>query len=260
MVSPSRIARTVAGHMWPDVQQQTKITTGVYTFSCAGHGGLVAVIGEADLPADAVAAARACGLIELVAVVREGRRTRIFSSAPSDSRNGNYTRESLEDFARRNPQRVSLVEVWIGEEDCAWATIALVSPAVRDGLVRIGCAASAVTGDGPYATVQRWNEEFLVALDPFYTISEDGPIDRRRRHAALLADGHVVRVAALGLDDGQVHVCFRGSGDREEYYLMDTSTYRAIPLTDSDATPDTYREHGPIEQAQGPLGHPDGRS
>jgi hypothetical protein len=242
--------------MWPDVQKQDKVTKGVYTFMSAGHGGLVAVLDAADLPADAVTAARATGgLIYTVAVARHGRSVRMYSTVPGDSRNSCFTREALEQFAANNPGRVTLHDVWVGEEDCGWATLALVSSDIRDGLIRLGAAAGSVTGDAPYTCVQRFNEEFLVAYDPFYTIADDGPIAARRERYDLLASDQTLRAAAINVGGGQVHVLFCGNNGREEFYLMDTSTYRAVGLLEN-ATPDTYRQHGPITEAAGPLGHP----
>jgi hypothetical protein len=81
-VKPSRIARAVAAGLWPDVQQQTQIATGIYTFDCARHGGVVAVIGVADLPDHAVDVARRLGKIELVVVApRSGGPHDLLTSA-----------------------------------------------------------------------------------------------------------------------------------------------------------------------------------
>lgn len=150
-IAPSSVARTMAGAMWPDVQDQKKVAKGVYEFSCAGHGGLVAVLGVANLPTEAIAAAREQPdrFIELVAV-RPGHR---YTSV-------RYTKDSLRALAQ-NPY-VELFECWVGEEDCDWATIALVSPEVREGMAKNG--RYEITEQDARKCCERWNQTFLNAL------------------------------------------------------------------------------------------------
>ncbi len=153
---PNVVAHKIAGDFWPDVQEQTLVTKGIYNFMCTGHGGMVAVIGSADLPSAAVAAARRHKLIELVAIVKLGSETKIFSSATS-------SREDVERLgAGANSE---LVEVWVGEEDCDWATLAAVSPACRAGMRdKLGISEEHATLDGALASLERWNEDFLADI------------------------------------------------------------------------------------------------
>jgi hypothetical protein len=128
-IAPSRIARTLAGQLWPDVQQQYRCIPGVYGFSCAGHGGLVAVIGVADLPEDAVNAAREAGKMEYAVAVSNGRGYKTYTSE-------RYTPASLHEMARH--PLCTLYELWVGEEDCDWATIAYAQPKVIAGGIKAG--------------------------------------------------------------------------------------------------------------------------
>lgn len=145
----------MAGALWPDVQSQSRVAPGIYGFSCAGHGGLVAVIGEAELPAAAVAVARECHKVEL-AVVTYGHRTRVYTTAK-------YTAESLRRIAE-HPD-AELFECWIGEEDCDWATIAYVAPEVISGGIRTGYFSQSADDEMVRACLKRWNEDFLAKID-----------------------------------------------------------------------------------------------
>jgi hypothetical protein len=158
-IAPSRIARTMAAQLWPDVQSQYRCAPGVYGFSCAGHGGLVAVIGTAGLPADAVQAARDCGKIELAAVTltTTGRGTSIKTSMK-------YTKESLRTWTEQRTDR-ELVECWIGEEDCDWATIAYVAPEVVAGGQRAGYFSQSADTEYVRGCLERWNPDFLARVD-----------------------------------------------------------------------------------------------
>lgn len=156
-IAPSRIARTMAAQLWPDVQSQYRCAPGVYGFSCAGHGGLVAVIGTADLPADAVQAARDCGKIEVVAVRHlGGNRYQTMTSAK-------YTAASLREYCERG--RSELVECWIGEEDCDWATIAYVAPKVVAGGQRAGYFSQSADAEYVRDCLERWNPDFLERVE-----------------------------------------------------------------------------------------------
>lgn len=130
-VPPSVLARTIAGQQWPDVQQQSKVAKGVYQFSCAGHGGLIGIVSEMDVEPKYIEAARKAGLIDLVLRVPCGRQRRIrtLSSAAG------YKAEDLCAWHEANQLNDSeLIEVWIGEEDCDWATIAYASSEYKDAL------------------------------------------------------------------------------------------------------------------------------
>lgn len=155
-VSPSRIARTVAGRVWPDVQVQHKLAKGVFAFSCAGHGGVVAVIGEADLPDFAVQAAREAGLVETVVFQPVGRKTKIHG--PST----HY--RDLVYWGQAN--NFDSCEVWIGEEDCDWATVLLHCPAARE--VTQGSRhwlAETIPASDCLGVCERWNADFLAACE-----------------------------------------------------------------------------------------------
>jgi hypothetical protein len=154
-IAPSRVARTMAGALWPDVQFQHKVAAGIYGFSCAGHGGLVAVVGAANLPTAAVDVARECGKIEL-AVVAYGRRTRVYTTAK-------YTAESLRKIAE-HPD-AELFECWIGEEDCDWATIAYVAPEVIPGGIRAGYFSQSADETYVRECLERWNADYLAKID-----------------------------------------------------------------------------------------------
>ena len=175
--TPSRIARKLAGDIWPDVQHQRKLAPGIFDFSCAGHGGTVAVLDAADLPADLVDLARKHGKTELVG----NYHGRLISSEL-------YTRET---FERMRAAGMPVYECWAGEEDCDWALIALASPAMCAAIaarMTSGAMPGVRTADGmrQYAREcsERWNPEFVADMDAL----ED---DR----AALLA------MIGRGLDD-----------------------------------------------------------
>jgi hypothetical protein len=156
-IAPSRVARTMAAQLWPDVQSQYRCAPGIYGFSCAGHGGLVAVVGAADLPADAVQAARDCNKIELVAVRHlGGNRYQTMTTAK-------YTAASLRAYCAHG--RAKLYELWIGEEDCDWATIAYVAPEVLTGGQRAGYFGQSADIEYVRGCLERWNPDFLERVD-----------------------------------------------------------------------------------------------
>jgi hypothetical protein len=169
--SASRVARTVAAQLWPDVQDQTQLAPGIFNFSCAGHGGVVAVLGAAELDPEAIAAARQHGLTQHVLLQRTGNRfnrsrgkTEPRYKLKSDLR---FDLESMKAAAEHDPQS-QLVEVWVGEEDCDWATIAYCSPAMRAGQVKkLGAGGRYVSQRGAEECLERWNPEFLAMVRPF---------------------------------------------------------------------------------------------
>lgn len=153
MSTPSKIARSVAAQQWPDVQVQAKVAKGLFQFVCAGHGGLVGIVSEMEVEPKYIEAARKAGLIDLVLRVPCGRQRRIrtLSSAAG------YKAEDLCAWHEANQLNDSeLIEVWIGEEDCDWATLAYVSPLIRDSL--------GASQDEVRSLVERYNPEFVEAL------------------------------------------------------------------------------------------------
>lgn len=125
------------------------LAKGIYNFSCAGHGGVIAVLGVADLPEHAIEAARKTGKIEVVMV--QGRRT--YTSEK-------YKAESLREHARANPS-ATLYEVWVGEEDCDWATILYASEKAREGAKKKGWT---VTDETILICLKNWNTDYLEAM------------------------------------------------------------------------------------------------
>ncbi|HTB50081.1 MAG TPA: hypothetical protein VK701_03820 [Solirubrobacteraceae bacterium] len=248
----SRIARAVAAALWPDVQSQRKLCRGAFAFSCAGHGGIVALLDEMSLAEGAVRAARECGLIALAARVDHGRSCRTYCTAAG------YDRRELDRLAQSYPDAVELREVWIGEEDCDWATLALVSAAVREGMSRSGYATSEVTQEAAYQTVQSWNEQFLAALYPDYEPLPDGQIAAAARRRSILDGGGLFARAAWGdwadgVPKGRVRVLFEGKDGVKRYYLMNNETYDArdafpFPL---EATLEEFSAVGEVAEAHG---------
>jgi hypothetical protein len=179
---PSAIARHVANATWPGVQTSDKLAKGIYWFTCVGHGGAVAALGEADLPDANVEAARTTGRLELVAIT-PWKGKRYYSTA------ARYTRESLERWARRHD--FPTVEVWVGEEDCDWAQIAYCSAEMREAMrTKLGC--SRISERDCFDSLRRWNERYLRALDPNYEFDPDGlvmkPTIARERCTPILRD------------------------------------------------------------------------
>lgn len=150
-VSHSTIARSVAGQLWPDVQQQKKLAKGTYWFSCAGHGGLVALVDDLDLDPQVIEAARKHGLIHTTIRVNHGRRSRVYSTAAG------YRKTDLEATLQRYPNHAERFDVWVGEEDVEWSTLALVDPNLRDGMAKNGFT---VDFNEIHDTAQRYFNEF----------------------------------------------------------------------------------------------------
>lgn len=162
-VTPSRAARTVAGREWPQVQFQYRRAPGVFGFSCAGHGGIVAVLAVAELPDVAVSAARELGKTEFI-VFAPGE-TMYSGGSPAGVRTPVYRRESLEQWAAASP-RLPSFEVWVAEEDCDWSCLVLADPGLLDGGIKAGYFSSHLTIDDVRGNAQEWNPAFLAALEP----------------------------------------------------------------------------------------------
>jgi hypothetical protein len=156
--APSAVARAIAGKIWPDVQASYTLGRGVYGFTCAGHGGIVAVLGVADLPEDAVNAARKCGKTELVLKVPGRYMT-----------SEEYTRDSLEEYAASH--RWPIWEVWVGEEDCDWALIVLANDKLRLGGIASGYFSESATAQYARENAERWNPEYLAELEGASTLT-----------------------------------------------------------------------------------------
>jgi hypothetical protein len=153
----SQLARSVASQQWPDVQSQKKVASGTFGFSCAGHGGLVGVVDS--LPADVseadIQAARDAGLIATVLIVHN-RRKRIYSSAAG------YSAGAL--AAYKGQEGYEVREVWIGEEDCDWATLVLASDTIASGAAGKYLSGTSETVQAVAAeTAERWCSKFLAA-------------------------------------------------------------------------------------------------
>ena len=151
-IAPSRVARTMAAAQWPDVQDQRKCTRGVFGFTCSGHGGLIAVIGEADLPDAAITAARETGRTGLV-VFSPGRT---FTTEK-------WTPDSLTAWAES--RGYPIFEVWIGEEDCDFATLCYANDEIRTGGIRSGYFSESCTAEYCRENIDRWNEEWLAIFE-----------------------------------------------------------------------------------------------
>lgn len=160
-VTPSRVARAVAGREWPDVQVQRWLAPGVFGFTCAGHGGIVAIVGVADLPEAAVELAREHGQTELI-VFRPGE-VMYSGGSPAGLRTPIYRRESLERWARE--RRFPTFEVWVGEEDCDWACIVLANDGIREGGIEARYFASGLTAEDVRGCAERWSGAFVRELD-----------------------------------------------------------------------------------------------
>lgn len=157
----STIVRAVAAQMWSDVQTQQKIAPGVFGFSCAGHGGIVALVDQLDLPEHVIQAARDNNLVHLVVRIGAGHRTNTYTEAAG------Y--RDLQQWAEHQQALgfdVEIREVWIGEEDCDWATLIYASEQVRENTGNGNYFARAITQDEARRFVEQDNAEFLAAIEP----------------------------------------------------------------------------------------------
>lgn len=153
---PSKLARAAAAQTWPDVQRQTRIAPGVFGFDCAGHGGIVAVIATAQLSPTAVEAARSAGLIDTVFHVKNPRRSRTYLASQ-------YDRAELDAIAASYPDRVTVSDVWIAEEDCDWSTVFYGNGPLLEA-ARGKYLSEHVTMEDVNDSVRRWNAPFVASL------------------------------------------------------------------------------------------------
>lgn len=167
-VQPSRIARYVAGRTWGHpVQSSRMLSHGVYSFDTPSHGGIVAVVpavrehAEHGFDPAALAAARATGRIEQVAILVRGERAKLYG--PS----GEHAPGALAAWAAR--YGAELCDVWIGEEDCAYAPLLL---ACKPARVKWNATLGEPEADDAAAVeflrgvCQRWETDYLEHYDP----------------------------------------------------------------------------------------------
>ena len=200
MATASRVARRVAGALWPDVQSQKKVAPGTFGFSCSGHGGLVAVIGEAPFTEEQVQRAREYGSIEL-AVFGHGRS---YTTATHEA-------AGLREWAERYGAEV--YEVWVGEEDCAWALLAWESEEIREGMFTAGYSTQLSAAE-VLETVETWNPRWL-GITP--TPAEVG-------------EGEAIMRGAWGswherVPEGSIGVSVEYPDGREAYGLVPRAAY-----------------------------------
>jgi hypothetical protein len=200
--TPSRIARRVAGALWPDVQAQRKVAPGTFGFTCAGHGGLIAVAGAAPFDEATVQRFRDYGRTELV-VTAPGRA---YTSVT-------YTKDSLRELAERY-EAATLYEVIVGEEDCDWALLAWESEEIREGMATAGYFSRVATREEVLETVERWNPRWL-GIEP------TGP---------EVGEGEAIMRAAWGdwherVPEGATGVFVEYADGREAYGIVPRAAY-----------------------------------
>ncbi len=177
-----------------------RMAAGVYWFSCAGHGGCVAVHGIANISEGAWAAARASGKTMIVG--RAGRR--------------------LYNDHHYNAAQVRVLdeqwEVWIGEEDCDWATIYMAHNDL-DGLIKRS-EAKGMTLDREYVarSCKSWNPDFYTALTGEAVSAGESSVIGEREFRAEHADKYVA-VCASGdwhedVPEGMVGIVATLAGSR----------------------------------------------
>ena len=167
-VVPSTVARHVAGATWGQpVQSQNRLAAGVYSFSTPGHGGVVAIVGVADIAPHALRAARETDRIGMY--VNIGGK--VCSTAQG------FTRHSLDGWIAANAAwQGQAFEFWTGEEDCEYASVmlglsdaafakALATDAKRMTIPAEQWLAEFGTRDYYRGVASRWQPEFLTALD-----------------------------------------------------------------------------------------------
>jgi hypothetical protein len=226
-VTPSRVARTVAGREWPDVQSQHKLAPGVFGFSCAGHGGIVAVIGIADLPERAVELAREHGKTELI-VFRPGEAM-YCAGSPASMSTPIYKRDSLAAWAEQHPNYPAF-EVWVGEEDCDWSLIVLANDEIRTGGIAGRYFSETTTEEHVRDSARSWNPDFFTALTGEPATAENSYVVRQREFAETNRENYVTR-AAWGdwhppVPKGMVGVVARReAGGDERYFLVPQEEY-----------------------------------
>lgn len=204
----------MAAAQWPDVQRQYKIAKGVFGFSCAGHGGIIAVVGEADLNERAVELARQLGKTGYV--LHANGRT--------------YTSERYQIDA----SAPGVTEVIVGEEDCDWALVLLCANDPQAMVVgaRGRYLAEHVQLEDVEETTRQWNPDFYEALTGSTIPASESYIKSQRKFEADNASNYVVR-AAWGdwhekVPEGMVGVvASRAIDNSEQYFLVPQDEYRA---------------------------------
>jgi hypothetical protein len=234
-ISPSRIARLIAGQLWPDVQHQQRLDRGVYSFSCAGHGGLIAIGGVADLSPHAFEVAERCGMVELVLVPRSGRGKTYTTHR--------FTADSLRELAARRPDYFELVFCWTGEEDCDRATILFANDVIRLRGIERGERGQSLSADDVRASVIDWNPDFYEQLTGDTIPAGVSHVKDDRLFAEAHAGDFVSR-SAWGswherVPDGMVGILVRRDSDKAERGLLvskeayDARDRRGLVFTDA---------------------------
>ena len=167
-VPPSALARRIASLTWPNVQHSYRLAPGVYEHICAGHGGIVALEGAADIPADIFDLAARHHLVHQYVLTRSGRRSHLSLAR-------HHTPDIWATWCERPAVREATIargRVWIGEEDADWATIIATTPALnrawinsRTGGNPQGDPGVAELAGAARANLERWNPTFLAELD-----------------------------------------------------------------------------------------------
>lgn len=196
-LNPSQVAKTIAAQTWGEVQSQTRLCPGVYSFSSAGHGGLVAVIEHAPgLPDEAVEAARATGRLGRMFVVHNRPRRQFCWEA-------NYDSAELEKHiahCRAIGIRVKTFTCWIAEEDLEYATILCSSEPARLGYAKMMTDPAAweakFTADYFRSNIRESTystAEFLLELERLERGTQIAP--RKAGRPSGLASGAIERLA-----------------------------------------------------------------
>lgn len=207
LIAPSRLARRVAEHEWPQVQQQTKMAPGIFGFSSAGHGGMVGIIPKADFTEPHLTEARRHGEVHQYVILKPRYRRGVQIYGPAH----HYSKPELAN-AIGHADVAEVVEVFIGEEDCGWALVAAASPAVHSK-----------PGNGKYLA-----EGLDIAAHADASIRDWAPF-------FPLTDGTYVPVAELearlaALDDPEVPVWRRETEGRRLTAALEAAAEREVSV------------------------------
>jgi hypothetical protein len=122
IIPPGRVARVLTDHLWGTAQTCRTIAPGIYRVDTASHGGYLALLDQCDLPGDFVDACEEAGLVEMLGIVC-ARRCAFASTAQG------HSRESIAAWLKSNAARGiygQRRDIFVAEEDCDWAALALV--------------------------------------------------------------------------------------------------------------------------------------